>query len=98
MRDLPGPGIEPVSPAMAGGFFTTEPLGKPRNCVSSSEICHDFERKQSISTVLGKLGRTILYLLKWKKLAIEALKWQLCEWNKNGISCFFPLKYLFLML
>ena len=30
--DLPNPGIEPaspVSPALAGGFFTTEPPGKP---------------------------------------------------------------------
>ena len=27
--DLPGPGNEPVSPALAGGFFTTEPSGKP---------------------------------------------------------------------
>ena len=27
--DPPGPGIEPVSPALAGGFFTTEPPGKP---------------------------------------------------------------------
>ena len=27
--DLPGSGIEPVSPALAGGFFTTEPPGKP---------------------------------------------------------------------
>jgi len=27
--DLPHPGIEPVSPALAGGFFTTEPPGKP---------------------------------------------------------------------
>ena len=27
--DLPDPGIEPASPALAGGFFTTEPLGKP---------------------------------------------------------------------
>ena len=26
---LPDPGIEPVSPALAGGFFTTEPPGKP---------------------------------------------------------------------
>ena len=25
----PDPGIEPVSPALAGGFFTTEPPGKP---------------------------------------------------------------------
>ena len=27
--DLPHPGIEPASPALAGGFFTTEPSGKP---------------------------------------------------------------------
>ena len=29
MRDLPGSGIEPVSPALAGSFFTTEPPRKP---------------------------------------------------------------------
>ena len=31
-RDLPNPGIEPVSlksPALAGGFLTTAPPGKP---------------------------------------------------------------------
>ena len=27
--DLPDPGIEPSSPAMEGGFFPTEPPGKP---------------------------------------------------------------------
>ena len=27
--DLPDPGIEPASAALAGGFFTTEPPGKP---------------------------------------------------------------------
>ena len=25
LRDLPDPGVEPESPALAGGFFTTEP-------------------------------------------------------------------------
>ena len=32
--DLPNPGIKPaslVSPALAGGFFTTAPPGKPKN-------------------------------------------------------------------
>ena len=29
MWDPPGPGIKPVSPTLAGGFFTTEPSGKP---------------------------------------------------------------------
>ena len=28
-RDLPNPGIEPASPALAGRFFTTAPPGKP---------------------------------------------------------------------
>ena len=28
MWDLPGPGIGPVSPALAGGFLTTAPPGK----------------------------------------------------------------------
>ena len=27
LRDLPNPGIKPVSPALAGGVFTTEPPG-----------------------------------------------------------------------
>ena len=27
--DLPDPGIKPTSPALTGGFFTTEPPGKP---------------------------------------------------------------------
>ena len=28
-EDLPNPGIEPRSPALAGRFFTTAPPGKP---------------------------------------------------------------------
>ena len=34
--DLPNPGIELVSSALAGGFFTTEPLGKPAQKYTSS--------------------------------------------------------------
>ena len=30
MWDLPGPGIEPVSPALAGRPLATEPPGKPQ--------------------------------------------------------------------
>ena len=38
-RDLLEPGIKPmspVSPALAGGLFTTEPPGKPRNEIVKS--------------------------------------------------------------
>ena len=30
-EDLPNPGIKPASPAFAGGFFITEPPGKPKS-------------------------------------------------------------------
>ena len=30
-EDLPDPWIEPMSPALAGRFFTTEPPGKPKH-------------------------------------------------------------------
>ena len=36
--DLPDPGIEPVSPALAGKFFTTEPPGKPKDGGGSTQI------------------------------------------------------------
>ena len=31
MWDLPGPGIEPMSHALTGGFFTIEPGKHPQN-------------------------------------------------------------------
>ena len=36
MWDLPGPGLEPVSPALTGGFLTTAPPGKPS--ISSQSV------------------------------------------------------------
>ena len=33
--DLLGPGIEPVSAALAGSFLTTKPLGKPNLYIPS---------------------------------------------------------------
>ena len=42
--DLPNPGIEPASPALAGGFFTTEPP--------------EHQRWDTRELFLTKLGRT----------------------------------------
>ena len=36
--DLSNPGIKPTSPALAGGFFTTEPPGNPVYTKSSLKI------------------------------------------------------------
>ena len=37
--DLPRSGMEPVSPALTGGFYTTEPPGKPR------KLCINYRNK-----------------------------------------------------
>ena len=34
MWDLPGPGLEPVSPELTGGFVTPVPPGKPLSQIS----------------------------------------------------------------
>ena len=39
MWDLPGPGIEPVSPALAGRFLTTGPPGSPHLLSFRNHIC-----------------------------------------------------------
>ena len=55
MGDLPEPGLEPVSPALAGRFLTTAPPGTPRKVSSEqvkarrdgwkrSECCHEAAR------------------------------------------------------
>ena len=41
-RDLPNPGIEPTSSALAGGYFTTVPPGKPA-------LVYESRTKQSLS-------------------------------------------------
>ena len=51
MWDLPGPGLEPVSPALAGGFVTTVPPGKPlsRFLKKKKEVIDNIEIKKKTS-------------------------------------------------
>ena len=42
-RDLPDPGIEPLSPALADVFFTSEPLGKP---IPANTVRQKIEKRQ----------------------------------------------------
>ena len=45
MWDLPGPGIEPMSPALAGGFLTIAPPGKS----PEREIYNTYYIKKEVS-------------------------------------------------
>ena len=53
-RDLPNPETEPtspVSPALAGGSFTTEPSGKPKCFLYQSEIKIKFKCNSTFKLV-----------------------------------------------
>ena len=53
MWDLPGAGREPVSPALAGGFLTTAPTGKP-----SSKYFKELFR---LANTLGEISQADAY-------------------------------------
>ena len=48
--DLPNPEIETTFPALAGGFFTTEPPGKPRklNCILANSYVEALTRNMAV--------------------------------------------------
>ena len=71
---LPDPGIEPASPALAGGFFTTEPPGNPwvaedhqhpsgggRNFQHRRSASHTFFGLRDFSSVLSVLKYVFLF-------------------------------------
>ena len=55
--DLPKPGVESTSLALAGGFFTTEPSGKPR-----SKACDIPNLKDINFYFWGRKGNIIQWL------------------------------------
>ena len=61
MWDLPRPGLEPISPALAGGFLTTAPPGK---FYISSFICHH-RLVEEASLALYLIIYLFIYWLCW---------------------------------
>ena len=61
MRDLPRPGLKPVSPALAGRFSTTAPPGKPLKWLLKNDITTYF--RSSLKSCVGKKLMFITNLL-----------------------------------
>ena len=65
--DLPDPGIKPTSLALAGGFFTTEPPGKPFPALGFG-LCRVGENTLTkVVPVLVSLSQITLGSLKFSK-------------------------------
>ena len=75
MWDLPRPGLEPVSPALAGRFSTTAPPGKP--------LCHYLLTSHSTFSWLSKTPINIdwFYLYDFASKDIHILPGNACLWT-----------------
>ena len=78
MWDLPTPGIELVSPALAGGFFTTKPPGNPRRsvfmrvlgyAVNRFLLCQPSLSRDCKDEIQGNCGRLKALLTRKDKVA-----------------------------
>ena len=65
MWDLPGPGLKPVSPALAGGFLTTAQPGKPLPSLLTSK----FTKHKILNSVPSALWRYYFCII-WSLLML----------------------------
>ena len=95
---FPDPGIEPLSPALAGGFFTTEPQGKPlhacvQNHFSGIRLCSPVDYSPPGSSVRGILQARIL---KWVAISFSMGSSQPRKWTPGLLpfrQILYPLSY-----
>ena len=59
-RDLPDPGMEPTSPALASGLFTTEPPGKPLKRLPHQCVGHSCSQPTKTSEELLSVTLSVL--------------------------------------
>ena len=94
MWALPGSGIDPMSPAVVGRFFTPEPPGKPPFCFETDST--RLKNYPSPSAPVWSMGRTLNALLTLKPWrlrdgtpsvptgASSTSQWD--RWGKEGVD------------
>ena len=84
--DLLEPGVEPLSPALASKFFTTEPSGKPYGCFCDKTT----EVNNSNRDHVTHTAKNVYFLAFYRKKNCQPL-----NWNPVFPTCSVPLgKYI----
>ena len=77
--DLPDPGIEPKSPVLAGGFFTTALIRRPPKTLHKTGSCHN---PILLELCRGKKNTTLL--LPWSLAYIPSRRYNLSLLTREG--------------
>ena len=79
MWDLPRPGLEPVSPALAGGFSTTAPPGKPHFLYFLRRL--PFSNSSPLHSCFGRFLVLFCFFRAFPKRKKNGFKW-----NKTALG------------
>ena len=94
MWDVPGPGLEAVSPALAGGFLTTAPPGKSQGYISrrNESFCVQvfvFEGERVLTT-----GQELVCTFPVPVSLTNILKASLSSWGQGALLPSFLASFL----
>ena len=81
--DLSNPLIKPVSPALAGRFFTTEPPGKSKTCLRKTNLGHWLSHRVLSLVEFLRLWFFLLSLTHTIHVIIYGLLSHYCKTNKQ---------------
>ena len=89
LGNLPDPGVEPGSPALAGGFFTAEPPGKPALSHTYKLIINKYFALFCILSSKSITGITLTAHLNLHTSAQQLLVASGCQVGKHSFTSFF---------
>ena len=90
-KDLPDPLMEPMSPALTGGFFTTQTPGKPKKQLYNSTKCLECSPNIFFS-VQSFENQSSKYLEGFGRISVHILfKSEFSDFSSHLIHIFIPL-------
>ena len=89
LGNFPDPGVEPGSPALAGGFFTAEPPGKPALSHTYKLIINKYFALFCILSSKSIMGITLTAHLNLHTSAQQLLVASGCKAGKHSFTSFF---------
>ena len=87
MWDLPRPGLEPASPALAGRFSTTAPPGKPCPIIFNSLYSWAcFLNFSSLQPFLDLKDTLLVFPLRQQQAFMHSFIYATYSWNKHSVE------------
>ena len=88
MWNLPGPEIKPVSPSLAGRFFTTKPPGKPSSTFCIYFLHLGFCKSENLASTISSSSFFFFpfIFISWRLLLYSVVVVFAIHWHKSAMD------------